>query len=279
MPPARLTSGGLLGQGEALRYLSQVRLRRAQNIVQLCVGIGPGVPKVKEQSWTAEGNRTIETSGFPALRRPCSIGHDSPSYHGPESLNPAQEEAARKVPLGCVRREAESTQGCLAVQVSHEVTRDRVFFPADGTGKAVGLLRVRYDPQLQALLVDEPNASFASAWGYERVVVRILFLFGLLPPSLPSTEPPGDRDGVVPRGVRERPAGAAVVRARAQGVGNALRNPVVAETKAALATRLARGSLVSRGLVAPARCAGRGGLHPSAPAGSRTLTCLSGEGI
>ena len=87
MPPARLTSGGLLGQGEALRYLSQVRLRRAQNIVQLCVGIGPGVPKVKEQSWTAEGNRTIETSGFPAsrmarraLRRPCSIGHDSPSY-------------------------------------------------------------------------------------------------------------------------------------------------------------------------------------------------------
>ena len=70
-----------------LRYLSQVRLRRAQNIVQLCVGIGPGVPKVKEQSWTAEGNRTIERSGFPAsrmarraLRRPCSIGHDSPSY-------------------------------------------------------------------------------------------------------------------------------------------------------------------------------------------------------
>lgn len=48
MPPARLTSGGLLGQGEALRYLSQVRLRRAQNIVQLCVGIGPGVPKVKD---------------------------------------------------------------------------------------------------------------------------------------------------------------------------------------------------------------------------------------
>ena len=87
MPPARLTSGGLLGQGEALRYLSQVWLRRAQNIVQLCVGIGPGVPKVKEQSWTAEGNRTIERSGFPAsrmarraLRRPCSIGHDSPSY-------------------------------------------------------------------------------------------------------------------------------------------------------------------------------------------------------
>ena len=87
MPPARLTSGGLLGHGEALRYLSQVRLRRAQNIVQLCVGIGPGVPKVKEQSWTAKGNRTIETSGFPAswmarraLRRPCSIGHDSPSY-------------------------------------------------------------------------------------------------------------------------------------------------------------------------------------------------------
>jgi len=48
MPPARLTSGGLLGQGEALRYLSQVWLRRAQNIVQLCVGIGPGVPEVKD---------------------------------------------------------------------------------------------------------------------------------------------------------------------------------------------------------------------------------------
>ena len=145
MPPARLTSGGLLGQGEALRYLSQVRLRRAQNIVQLCVGIGPGVPKVKEQSWTAKGNRTIETSGFPAswmarraLRRPCSIGHDSPSYHGPESLNPAQEEAARKVPLGCVRREAESTQGCLAVQVSHEVSRERVL---SGEGKREKVVR------------------------------------------------------------------------------------------------------------------------------------------
>eukprot|EP00215_Chloropicon_roscoffensis_P000871 CAMPEP_0198461746 /NCGR_PEP_ID=MMETSP1456-20131121/417_1 /TAXON_ID=1461544 ORGANISM="Unidentified sp., Strain RCC1871" /NCGR_SAMPLE_ID=MMETSP1456 /ASSEMBLY_ACC=CAM_ASM_001119 /LENGTH=222 /DNA_ID=CAMNT_0044186817 /DNA_START=126 /DNA_END=790 /DNA_ORIENTATION=- len=210
-------------------------------------------------------------------------------------LNPAVQEACRKVPLGCVRREAESTQGCLAVQVLHEVSRERVFFPADGASPqrrplGVGLLRVRYDPQLQALLVDEPNASLASAWGYERVVVRILFLFGLLPPSLPSTEPPGDRDGVVPRGVRERPAGAAVVRARAQGVGNALRNPVVAEAKAALATLvgcleadlgrhrpkikpltleilasdLARGSLVSRGLVAPGR---RGGLHPSAPGG------------